>query len=136
MSKTTPSIIVSGDISVQQARMLREQEARAISEIKPQTQAVGDDAVQTSIDDKRNFDQKIYMFPESYNALRREMVQNWPCLWQSVGHAMAFDAHNFTLLMNDALEVKIQFDTGKVESICHTYLNLLRKARGLSEISA
>src|SRR3990172_4847234 len=43
---------------------------------------------------------KIYMFPESYNALRRELHDNWPNLWNIVSYAMAFDAITFIELMD------------------------------------
>ena len=81
-----------------------------------------------------NFDEKVYMFPESYNALRRELFENWPSLFQTVGHAMAFDAIRFIELMDAALDTKTTFDTAKVDSISKKYLNLLRNKRGLSSL--
>lgn len=85
--------------------------------------------------DKANFDQKIYMFPESYNALRTELFNNWPSLWKTVGWPMAFDAITFVEMMDAALDTKTTFDSDKVSSICHKYLNLLRNKRGLSSLS-
>ncbi len=81
-----------------------------------------------------NFDQKIYMFPESYNALRRELHENWPNLFQTVGYFMAFDSVRFIELMDAALDTKTTFDSQKVDAICKKYLNLLRNKRGLSSI--
>lgn len=82
---------------------------------------------------KKNFDQKIYMFPESYNQLRKELVENWPTLWLGVGWYMAFKAEDFVSIMNDALEMRIQFDTEKVGWICEQFLTALRKKRGFSQ---
>ena len=79
-----------------------------------------------------NFDEKIYLFPESYNALRVELNDNWSELWNKVGWCMAFDAIHFVELMDAALDAKTTFDSDKVEAICHKYLNLLRAKRGLS----
>jgi hypothetical protein len=81
-----------------------------------------------------NFDEKIYMFPESYNALRRELHENWPQLFQQVGWCMAFDAMTFIEMMDFALDTKTTFDSAKVQAICLKYLNLLRAKRGLSAI--
>lgn len=87
-----------------------------------------------SLDGKvKNFDEKIFMFPESYNALRKELVENWPNLWALVGWRMAHRAEEFVEYMNDALDVAVVFDTEAVDFICSTYLSLLRKKRGLSQ---
>lgn len=77
---------------------------------------------------------KIYMFPESYNALRRELNDHYPHLFKRVGHAMAFDAVRFIELMDAALDVKTTWDSAKVGAICHRYWNELRAKRGLSKI--
>ena len=82
-----------------------------------------------------NIDQKVYMFPESYNALRIEMHDNWPTLFQVVGWPMAFDSIMFIEMMDNALDCKTTFDSDKVSAICHKYLNLLRNKRGLSSLS-
>ena len=81
-----------------------------------------------------NIDQKVYWFPASYNALRVEMHDNWPNLWQLVGRAMAFDAVIFCQLMDAALDTKTTFDTHTVDGICKKYLDLLRAKRGLSSL--
>lgn len=92
----------------------------------------------------KNFDQKIYLFPPSFNALRKELHENWPTLFYgtptqagtTVAHAMAFDGPHFVAALNEALDMDVQFDTDNVSGICHTFLNALRKKRGLSELSS
>lgn len=77
---------------------------------------------------------KVYYFPESYNALRKELSESWPTLWQVVGHAMAFDAPKFIEMMDAALEMKTTFDSAKVGAICHRYWNALRMKKGFKSI--
>lgn len=77
---------------------------------------------------------KVYYFPESYNALRVYLHDAFPNLWQVVGHAMAFDAVKFIEMMDAALDMKTTFDSAKVGAICHRYLNALRAKKGLSPI--
>lgn len=81
-----------------------------------------------------NFDEKVYMMPESFNALRRELYENWPRLFALVGHAMAFDAVRFLELMDGALDTKTTFDSQKVDGTCKKYLDLLRAKRGLAPL--
>jgi hypothetical protein len=78
---------------------------------------------------------KVYLFPESFNALRIELSENWPNLWYQVGYVMAFDSITFIECMDAALDTKTTFDSDKVSAICHKYLNLLRNKRGLSSLS-
>lgn len=80
----------------------------------------------------KNFDEKLYLFPESYNALRRELVEYWPHLWELVGYRMAHLPEEFCEHMNSALDTAVVFDTEAVDFICSTYLSLLRKKRGVS----
>ena len=82
-----------------------------------------------------SFDQKVYLMPESYNALRRELDEYYPNLFARVGYVMAFDASTFIEMMDAALDTKTTFDSDKVSAICHKYLNLLRNKRGLSSLS-
>jgi hypothetical protein len=92
---------------------------------------------------KKNFDEKIYMFPESFNALRKELTDHWPVFFSSVkpgqemsvAYAMVYDAPTFIGMMNDALDMQVQMDSDNVSEICHTFLNGLRKLRGLSAIN-
>lgn len=78
--------------------------------------------------------EKTYFFPESYNALRRELHDNWPNLWQAVQYVMAYDGPVFVELMDAALDTKTTFDTATVGGICAKYLDLLRNKRGLSSL--
>lgn len=78
---------------------------------------------------------KVYLFPESFNALREELDSHWPNLWAQVGYYMAFDAVIFIEMMDAALDTKTTFDSDKVSAICHKYLNLLRNKRGISSLS-
>lgn len=92
---------------------------------------------------KKNFDQKIYMLPESFNALRRELHENWRTLFYAVnpetgtslGHDMAFNAPQFIGILNGVLNLQVQLDSDNVEEICNTFLNALRKKRGVSAIN-
>lgn len=87
---------------------------------------------------QKNFDQKIYMFPESYNQLRKELHDYWPNLWAGVSWPMAFAANMFVERMNEALDMTIQFDSGKVDFICESFLvklqDLRKKQIGLAEL--
>lgn len=108
-----------------------------VANIKPQQIVSGEDdpaLLDTTDSQKKNFDQKIYWFPDSYNALRRELMEHWPEIWPLVGWYMANNGPQFVEMMNAGCQLKLQFDTNKVESICKTYLNFLRKKRGVSEL--
>lgn len=80
------------------------------------------------------FDEKVYLFPESYNALRIELHDHWPNLFKVVGYWMAMDASTFIELMDDALDQRTTFDTQMVDAICKKYLDVLRNKRGLSSL--
>jgi len=80
----------------------------------------------------KNFDQKIYMFPESYNELRKELVAHWPTLWQLVGWPMAYAANIFVEEMNKALDLEVVLDSSRVDAICTEYLQALWKKRGVT----
>lgn len=101
----------------------------------------------------KNFDQKIFWFPESYNHLRSELETHWnprktgqvphhllaPQIrwtdWQC-GWAMAFDAENFVEYMNRGLDgvfrvsVVTHDDQLRIDHICSVFLKELRKRRG------
>lgn len=83
------------------------------------------------VSENAHISEKVYMFPESFNALRRELYENWPNLWLAVGYFMAMDASRFIELMDAALDTKTTFDTAKVDAISKKYLNLLRAKRGV-----
>lgn len=80
----------------------------------------------------KNFDEKIYMFPESYNMLRQELYEHWPNLWRVVGWPMAFAANVFVENMNEALDLRVVLDSSKVDAICTEYLQALWKKRGVT----
>jgi hypothetical protein len=86
------------------------------------------------VDKNADIFDKTYMFPEEYNALRRELYEHYPNLFMAVGYAMAFDSISFIEMMDAALDTRTTFDSDKVASICKKYLNLLRVKRGVSEI--
>jgi hypothetical protein len=80
----------------------------------------------------------IFMFPESYNELRKELYTHWPELWNDPrgGWAMAFDAELFVEFMNSKLDgvYKVRPATNNdelaIDYICKTFLTELRKRRG------
>lgn len=78
----------------------------------------------------KNFDQKIYLFPESYNELRRELHDHWPNLWKVVGWPMAYAANIFVEEMNSALDLRVTLDSDRIDAICTEYLQALWKKRG------
>lgn len=77
--------------------------------------------------------EKYYFFPDSYIALRKELSEYWPTLWQHVQWCMAYRAEEFIERMNEALDMNIIFDTAKVSWTCEQYLTALRQKRGLSK---
>jgi len=140
-------IIVDGNMSVEEARKQNQllEDADKVRKAGLYNQTVGGrdilSASPSQLDkgkyrhdydpnSKRNFDEKIFMFPESYNALRKELHDNWPNLWALVGWRMAHRAEEFVEYMNDALDLAVVFDTEAVDFICTTYLNALKKKRG------
>lgn len=106
--------------------------APAITSDTPQRELGKKDEVVHNIKDshKKNFDEKIYWFPESYNQLRKEIFENWPNLWAVVGYRMAFIAEEFVENMNAALDMNLVLDSEKVDAICTAYLEALWKLRG------
>lgn len=81
---------------------------------------------------------KIFMFPESYNELRKELVNNWPDLWSDprCGWAMAFDADLFVEFMNTKLDgvykvvLATREDELRIDHVCKIFLTELRRRRG------
>ena len=136
-SNPNPSIQVSGDKQQELAKLLREEEKRQLAEYKPLQSAPGksEEVVQDLENkEKKNFDQKIYMFPESYNALRKELYENHPTLWQVVGYYMGHNGNLFVHAMNVVLDMNVQFDTDKVDAICKQFLDRLRQHRGVGKL--
>lgn len=91
---------------------------------------------------QKNFDQKVYLFPESFNALRRELEDHYPTLFHtpdpetgtSLAYDMAFDSASFIGKLNGALDLAVQYDSGDVDGVCKTFLNALRIKRGVSRL--
>lgn len=91
---------------------------------------------------QKEFNQKIYLFPESFNALRRELEDNWrewftaiqPEFGMSPAYAMVFNAPQFVGMCNGATDEVVQFDSDAVEATCKTFLNAFRKKRGVSPL--
>lgn len=77
---------------------------------------------------------KVYMMPESFNALRRELEAQYPTLWQYVQGDMAWNAQRFIHKMDEALGTVTQFDSANVDGICKRFLDKLRSKRGLSPL--
>lgn len=82
---------------------------------------------------KENFDQKIYMFPPAFNALREELYNNWQdSIWPLVAWRMVNNAEEFVEVMNAVTGLKLLIDSDAVNWICDRYWHKLRKMRGLS----
>ena len=84
---------------------------------------------------QEHISKKVYMFPDSYNALRVELHDYWPTLWNGgAGYLMAFDGPAFIELMNQSLDLMIQFDSDNVDGMCKKILDELRVKRGMSRL--
>lgn len=130
-------IQVTGTKEVEVAKKLLREGDEQVAAYRPQEIVSGDDDAATldqTNSDKKNFDEKLYFFPESYNALRKELYEQWPEIWPIVGWVMGNNGPEFVSRMNEGLQMNLQFDTNKVDSICKTYLNRLRKQRGLGPL--
>lgn len=77
---------------------------------------------------------KVYMMPESYNELRRELHDHWPETWKLCQFAMAFDGPAFVEFLDFTLDTVTQFDTDNVDGMCKKFLDQLRGKRGLSPL--
>ena len=83
---------------------------------------------------------KVFMFPESFNELRKELMLHWPNLWADPrgSWAMAFDMAMFIEFMNEKLgnpfvgSVVVDGDEKFCDMVCSTFLKELRKRRGES----
>lgn len=83
----------------------------------------------TGGDKTKNFDQRVYYFPESYNQLRKELCENWPTLWALVSWPMVFAAQVFIENMNEALDMNEVLDSERVDAVCSAYLAELQRRR-------
>ena len=86
------------------------------------------------VDPNAHISEKVYLFPDSFNALRIELNDHFPHLFQVVGWPMVNDGIRFIELMDGALDTKTTFDSAKVDAISKKYLDLLRALRGLSPL--
>lgn len=77
----------------------------------------------------KNFDQKVFMFPPAFNALRAELHNNWPVLWQLCSYRMAYMPEEFAQIMNDATDLRVVFDSGAINWMCEKWLNALISKR-------
>lgn len=114
-----------------------EQDQSRIQQICPDNQTDKARGFQTHAapgsDAGKNFDEKIYMFPPAYNALRTELYENWQdTLWPLVAWRMAHRAEEFTSYMNAATGLSLAVDSDCVDWTCEQYLIRLKKMRGLS----
>lgn len=74
---------------------------------------------------------KAYFFPDSFNNLREELQLHWPNLWNSSAQwMMAHDGPSFVAMMADILDLPLEFDSAKIDSICKKIHHELRKKRG------
>lgn len=86
-----------------------------------------------NVDKTLNFDQEVYMFPPAYNALRKEIYENWQdTIWPMVAWRMAFRAEEFTEYMNAITGLALAVDSDCVDWTCEQYLRRLKQMRGLS----
>jgi hypothetical protein len=111
----------------------------AFNQPKQETHRYNNAPLDKDTGDKRNDPndhilEKTYFFPDSFNALRVELHDNWPNLWQAVQYVMAYDGPVFVELMDAALDTRTTFDTATVGGICAKYIDLLRAKRGLSPL--
>src|SRR6478752_2174354 len=112
-----------------------EQNPKVLTEVADTKKAPGDPTKHDpNTDPKAHISKKVYMFPEAYNALRKELEDNFPHLYQYVGNDMAFNAQRFIHKMDEALDTVTQFDSGNVDGICKRFLDELRKKRGLKPL--
>lgn len=92
--------------------------------------------------DNAEFSKKIYLFPEEFNALRRELEENWneffttvsPLDGTSPAWCMIYNAPQFLGFCNGFTGLAVQFDSQNVAGICKEFLNAFRKLRGISAI--
>lgn len=77
---------------------------------------------------------KVYLMPESFNALRRELDEHYPNVFRWVGYNMVFNAQRFIHQMDSLLDTVTQFDSDNVDGICKRYLDELRVKRGVGRL--
>ncbi len=85
---------------------------------------------------KKHISESIYWCSEEFNALRKELHDNWQdTYWARHGWKMAFQSTMFVVDMCEELKIPFMgFDSGQEATICLRFLNELRKKRGVSEL--
>jgi hypothetical protein len=91
---------------------------------------------------KRNFDQQVYLASPEFNALRKELFENWnnpsnfhKNYFEKFSWFLAFDGATFVELMNAELGlISTGFDSFDEAGHCKRILNALRVKRGVSEL--
>jgi hypothetical protein len=83
-----------------------------------------------------HFSEKLYIFPESFHALRIELQTNWPNLWNSpLQYLMWADQASFIETLCEALGiVMLTFDSANLDGYSKQFLDALRTRRGLSAL--
>lgn len=84
----------------------------------------------------KHFSEKLFIFPESFHALRIELQTNYPNLWNTpIQYLMWADQAMFIEEMTKALDlVLVDFDSANLEGVCKRFLDELRERRGVSRL--
>ncbi len=108
-------------------------------------QIIVDPKTDLKSDATRHISQQVYMVSEEFNALRKELYDNWraepasfagangQALWYYSG-LMATNPQAFVEIMSMELGEPIQFDSHNEAGICLQILNGLRKKRGVGAV--
>ena len=129
MSKQTHTLPTKLPTALEHELNQPKQEARIYSPGE-----LDDPNVHKQAPENAHISEKVYMFPDSYNALRKYLHDEFPTLFALVGYPMAFDAPRFIELMDAALDTRTTFDSHKVDATCKKYLDLLRIKKGLKPL--
>lgn len=95
-----------------------------------------------NLDTKDHISNSVYFSSEEFNALRKELFDNWRedpntdligdrSLWYYSGLMVTYP-QAFVEIMSLELGLSIIFDSGREKEICLEILNALRKRRGVA----
>lgn len=86
----------------------------------------------------KHFSEKLFIFPESLHALRRELETNWPNLWNSpLQYYLWSDQASLVETLCEALGIVIRdFDSANLDGYCKQFLDELRERRGMTRLHA
>jgi hypothetical protein len=86
--------------------------------------------------DQRHFSEKLFIFPESFHALRIELQTYYPNLWNTpIQYLLWADQAGFVEKMTEALSMVIRdFDSANLDGYCKQFLDELRERRGVSRL--